>query len=121
MCDWAGAPVPAALADADRLMAYGVRFRESGVRSSRPSCVRAERAEVYAERVTKRTNINLDVDLLDRAAAVLGTRRTTDTVHAALQQVVAQALRRRLAAHDFPDLTPETLEELRRSRSVSST
>lgn len=71
--------------------------------------------------MTRRTNINLDVALLDRAAAVLGTRRTTDTVHAALEQVVAQALRRRLAAQDFPDLTPETLDELRRPRAASST
>ncbi len=65
----------------------------------------------------KRTNINLDVSLVERAAAVLGTRRTTDTVHAALEEVVAQALRRRLAAQDFPDLTPETLDELRRPHS----
>jgi Arc/MetJ family transcription regulator len=71
--------------------------------------------------VTKRTNINLDLSLLHRAAAVLGTSRTTDTVHAALEEVVAQALRRRLAAQDFPDLTPEALEELRRPRSGSST
>lgn len=71
---------------------------------------------MYVERVTKRTNINLDVALLDRAATVLGTRRTTDTVHAALEEVVAQALRRRLAAQDLPDLTPETLEVLRRPR-----
>lgn len=76
---------------------------------------------MYPARVTKRTNINLDVELLDRAAAVLGTRRMTDTVHAALEQVVAVALRRRLASQDFPDLTPERLEELRRPRSVSST
>lgn len=70
--------------------------------------------------MTKRTNINLDVALLERAAAVLGTRRTTDTVHTALEQVVAQALRRRLAAQEFPDLTPETLDELRRPRGVPS-
>jgi Arc/MetJ family transcription regulator len=76
--------------------------------------------EVYDDRVIKRTNINLDVALLDRAAAVLGTRRTTDTVHAALEEVVAQSLRRRLAARDFPDLTPETLEEARRTRSFTS-
>ncbi len=40
----------------------------------------------------KRTNIDLDVALLDRAATVLGTRRTTETVHAALRQVVAGLL-----------------------------
>lgn len=70
--------------------------------------------------MTRRTNINLDVALVDRAAAVLGTRRMTDTVHAALEQVVAHALRRRLAADDFADLTPETLDELRRPRSAGS-
>jgi Arc/MetJ family transcription regulator len=76
---------------------------------------------VYPFGVTKRTNINLDVALLDRAAVVLGTRRTTETVHAALRQVVVDALRRRLAADDFPDLTPEGLEAMRRPRSASST
>jgi len=67
--------------------------------------------------ITRRTNINLDTTLVDRAAAVLGTRRTTDTVHRALEHVVAHDLRRRLAEHDFPDLTPETLGAVRRPRS----
>jgi Arc/MetJ family transcription regulator len=31
--------------------------------------------------VVKRTNINLDMDLVEQAAEELGTRRTTDTVH----------------------------------------
>jgi Arc/MetJ family transcription regulator len=64
---------------------------------------------------TKRTNINLETDLVDAAAHVLGTSRTTDTVHAALRAVVERDARARLALRDFPDLTPEVLDELRAS------
>ena len=64
----------------------------------------------------RRTNINLDAELLDAAAAVLGTARTTDTVHAALRAVVDRALRERLAQRDFADLSPAVLEQLRRPR-----
>ncbi len=64
----------------------------------------------------RRTNINLDAELLDAAAAVLGTARTTDTVHAALRAVVDRAARDRLAQRDFADLTPVVLEQLRRPR-----
>jgi len=69
---------------------------------------------VYAVWVIKRTNINLDMDLVDRAAHELGTDRTTDTVHQALREVVARAHRARLAQRDFEDLTPEALEAMRR-------
>jgi Arc/MetJ family transcription regulator len=62
----------------------------------------------------KRTNINIDTDLVSAAAAVLGTVQTTETVHAALREVVDRAARRRLADRDFSDLTPEVLDELRR-------
>ncbi len=64
----------------------------------------------------RRTNINLDAELLDAAAAVLGTARMTDTVHAALRAVVDRAARERLAQRDFADLTPFALEQLRRPR-----
>ena len=64
--------------------------------------------------VVKRTNINLDIDLVQQAADELGTHRTTDTVHAALRDVVARARRARLARRDFADLTPEALDEMRR-------
>lgn len=67
----------------------------------------------------KRTNINLEADLVDAAALVLGTTRTTDTVHAALRAVVNRDARGRLAQRDFPDLTPEALGALRASRSVT--
>lgn len=66
--------------------------------------------------MVKRTNINLDADLVQEAADVLGTTRTTDTVHQALREVVALAARRRLAANDFPELTLESLEAMRAPR-----
>jgi Arc/MetJ family transcription regulator len=69
---------------------------------------------VYLVGVVKRTNINLDMDLLREAARELGTQRTTDTVHQALREVIARARRARLAQRDFEDLTPEALEAMRR-------
>jgi Arc/MetJ family transcription regulator len=68
---------------------------------------------------TKRTNINLDKHLVEEAAAVLGTVQTTETVHAALREVVARAARQRLAARDFTVLTPTALTALRRPRTVA--
>ena len=64
--------------------------------------------------MVRRTNINLDMDLVDEAARELGTQRTTDTVHQALREVVARARRARLAERDFEDLTPEALDAMRR-------
>jgi Arc/MetJ family transcription regulator len=64
--------------------------------------------------VVKRTNINLDMDLVEQAAHELGTQRTTDTIHEALRDVIARARRARLAQRDFEDLTPESLEAMRR-------
>jgi Arc/MetJ family transcription regulator len=70
--------------------------------------------KVHPVGVVKRTNINLDMDLVEQAAHELGTQRTTDTVHAALRDVIARARRARLAQRDFEDLTPESLEAMRR-------
>jgi Arc/MetJ family transcription regulator len=70
--------------------------------------------QVYAPGVVRRTNINLDMDLVEKAAAELGTQRTTDTVHQALRDVVARARRTRLAQRDFEDLTPSVVEAMRR-------
>ncbi len=75
---------------------------------------------MYAPTVVKRTNINLDMDLVQQAAQELGTRRTTDTVHEALRDVIARARRMRLAQRDFEDLTPESLEAVRRARGRSA-
>jgi Arc/MetJ family transcription regulator len=72
---------------------------------------------VYAGSVKKRTNMNLDSALVSQAAEVLGTRGATETVHAAMAEVVRRARRKRLAARDLDDLTPETLDQMRRPRS----
>jgi Arc/MetJ family transcription regulator len=69
-----------------------------------------------SETKIRRTNINLDTALVDAAAVVLGTARTTDTVHAALRAVIDRAARERLAQRDFADLTPDVLEQVRRPR-----
>ena len=69
--------------------------------------------------VVKRTNINLDTQLVREAADVLGTTRTSDTVHAAMRQVVARERRRRLAARDlFGDMTQDELDAMRRPRAL---
>jgi Arc/MetJ family transcription regulator len=73
---------------------------------------------VYARWIVKRTNINLDTALVAQAAAVLGTARTTDTVHAAMRDVVAREHRRRLASRDlFDDITAGELDAMRQPRS----
>ncbi len=69
-----------------------------------------------SETAVRRTNINLDRELVDAAAAVLGTVRTTDTVHAALRDVVGRAARERLSRRDYSDLTVEALERMRQAR-----
>ncbi len=67
----------------------------------------------------KRTNINLDTHLVEAAALVLGTVQTTETVHAALRDVVSRAARQRLAARDFADLTPSALADMRQARTIA--
>ncbi len=64
----------------------------------------------------KHTTLDLDQDLVRDAAAALGTSRTTDTVHAALAEVVARRRRAVLAHFEFPDLTIETLATIRAPR-----
>lgn len=65
----------------------------------------------------KRTTMNLDRDLVQEAGVVLGTSRATDTVHAAMREIVDRAKREELVARDdFGDMTPEVLEEIRRER-----
>jgi Arc/MetJ family transcription regulator len=60
--------------------------------------------------------MNVDTALVTEAAEILGTQGTTRTVHAAMEDVVRRARRRRLAAQRFEDLTPEVLDELRKPR-----
>lgn len=61
----------------------------------------------------RHTTLNIDPDLVAEARRALGTRGTTDTVHAALEDVVKRNRRRRLLTYDLPHLTPEALEEMR--------
>jgi Arc/MetJ family transcription regulator len=72
-----------------------------------------------ASTAIRRTNINLDRELVEAAAAVLGTAQTTETVHAALREVVDRAARQRLAGREFAELTPAALEEMRRPRKLA--
>ena len=65
----------------------------------------------------KRTSLNLELDLVAEARAVLETHGTTDTIHRALEEVVRRERLRRLALEPFEDLTPEALERLRTWRS----
>jgi hypothetical protein len=67
--------------------------------------------------VVKRTSLNLELDLVDEARRVLGTKGTTDTIHRALEDVVRRERLTALAAETFEDLTPEALAELRRWRT----
>jgi Arc/MetJ family transcription regulator len=63
----------------------------------------------------KHTTIDLDQDLVREAATVLGTTRTTDTVHAALSDVVRR--RRREGLLEIPtDLDLEALDSIRSHR-----
>jgi Arc/MetJ family transcription regulator len=64
----------------------------------------------------KHTTLNIDPELVAAAREVLGTKGTTDTVHAALEESVRRSQRRRLLTYDLPDLTPEALDEMRAPR-----
>src|SRR5664280_1173684 len=68
------------------------------------------------ESMRRHTTLDLDEDLVRDAAAALGTSRTTDTVHAALAEVVARRRRSVLAHLEFPDLTPDVLATVRAPR-----
>jgi Arc/MetJ family transcription regulator len=73
---------------------------------------------LYAQGMKRRTNINLDVSLLRAAARALGTSGITQTVHAAMEDVVRRDRLARLAARDFSDLSPEALEDMRRAKAA---
>ena len=53
--------------------------------------------------MTKRTSLNLDLELVGRAREVLGSNGTTETIHRALEEVVRQEKLRRLATRDFSE------------------
>lgn len=56
--------------------------------------------------MVKRTSLNLELDLVAEARAILNTKGTTDTIHRALEDVVRHERLRRLAEHRF-ELTPD--------------
>jgi uncharacterized protein (DUF1778 family) len=74
-------------------------------------------AEAHAM-VRTHTTLDLDRDLLRDAAEALGTTRTTETVHAALRDVVARHRRADLARRDFSELEA-ALADLRAPREPS--
>ncbi len=65
----------------------------------------------------RRTTIDLDQDLVSEAARVLGTTRIVDTVHTALEDVVARRERAALVRMPMPDLKPEAIEAMRAPRT----
>lgn len=69
----------------------------------------------------RHTTLDLDQELLREAAVALGTTRTTETVHAALADVVARRRRAMLARLDLPDLTPDSLATMRAPRHADTT
>jgi Arc/MetJ family transcription regulator len=60
----------------------------------------------------KRTSLNLDFELVEKARAELGTNGTTDTVHRALDEVVKQAKIRRLLELRFDSMDNDEIERL---------
>lgn len=98
---------------------YGVDITLSAPIGTNRTCAYNALRRVYDRFVRARTNMNLDRELVADAADVLGTHGATETVHAAMAEVVRAARLRRLAARDLPDLTPNALTELRRSRTAS--
>jgi Arc/MetJ family transcription regulator len=77
-------------------------------------------AHAYDQTVKKRTTLNIDLELVAEARQALGTRGTSDTVHAALGDVVGRSRRKRLLAYDLPDLSPESLAEMRSARAFGA-
>lgn len=65
-----------------------------------------------------KTSIDIDRELADEAAEILGTETLKDTVHLALVEVVRAESRRRLAERIRSGTLPvPTKEELRRMRA----
>jgi len=65
----------------------------------------------------KHTTIDLDLHLVNEAKEALGTRKTSDTVHAALREAVRASQRRRLLELE----TGLTLDDLDRTRAWRTT
>ncbi len=67
----------------------------------------------------RHTTIDLDTQLLEQAKEALGTRRTGETIHAALDEVVRARRRRRLLELDV-DLSPADLDRMRQWRTPAA-
>lgn len=82
-------------------------------------CIDSNVWSAYHLAMRKHTTIDLDQDLVREAATVLGTTRTTDTVHAALSAVVRR--QRRVELLDIPnELDLATLDAIRSHRFAES-
>jgi Arc/MetJ family transcription regulator len=75
-------------------------------------------AEAEAAVAKVHTTLDLDHDLLAQAAEALGTKRTTETVHAALREVVVRRRRAWLVRRDFSELEG-LLPDLRAPRDAA--
>ena len=60
--------------------------------------------------MVKRTSLNLELDLVAEARAILNTKGTTDTIHRALEAVVRREKLGFLAQHRF-DITDDERAE----------
>ena len=96
-----------------------------GASSSGPACAYSVTHNMHTigagklrgNMMRKHTTLNLDMDLVDAAAAELGTSRITETVHRALAETIDRARPRRLASRSLPGLTPDSLNQMREHRS----
>jgi Arc/MetJ family transcription regulator len=68
----------------------------------------------------RRRTLWIAPETLDAAAGVLGTKGVTQTVNAALEEVVRAELRRELINTRFADLTPEGVLDRRQARSAAA-
>lgn len=66
-----------------------------------------------------RTTVNLPVALLRDAQEALGSTSATETITAAVREMVARRRRGRLLDAELPDLAPAAVESLRRPRSTT--
>lgn len=65
---------------------------------------------------TKRTTLLLDPELIAEASQILGTKGTTDTVRASLEETVRRARVRNLVAWELGDASADELDRRRSPR-----
>lgn len=78
-------------------------------------CINVGVMSAYRPPMRKHTTIDLDTDLVRQAGEVLGTSRTTDTIHAALSEVVRRRLRMEILGLR-PALNLDELQAMRAHR-----